>query len=74
MLIKADKILTNGNVLMDKSPEEVFRIVRTELAQEVVNEMFRKGLFKTEMRQVEYDDIGMAVKVSLTVRAYNPDD
>ena len=41
MLIKAEKILTYDNydnILLDKSPEEIFNIVRRELIEKMVDD------------------------------------
>ena len=74
MLLKAEKILSHGNILLDKSEQKIFQIARRELAEKIVSEMISKGIVKVEIAKEIDDDFGAIVKVRATVRAYNPDD
>ena len=74
MLIKAERIISHGDVLLDKSEDEIFGIVRKELAVKMAEDMIEKGLIKTEMVSQVHDDFGVIAKIRASVRAYNPDD
>lgn len=74
MLIKAERIISHGDVLLDKSEDEIFRIVRNELACKIADDMIEKGLIKTELTNSLHDDFGPIMKIRVSVRAYNPDD
>ena len=74
MLLRAEKILSHGNVLLDRSEEEIFQIVRGELAEKIGKKMIDEGLVKIEIINTVHDDFGALVKVRASVRVYNPDD
>ena len=74
MLIEAKRIISHGDVLLDKSEEEIFRIVQYELACKIAEDMIRKGLIKTELTNSLHDDFGLITKIRASVRAYHPDD
>lgn len=77
MLIKAEKILTYDNydnILLDKSPEEIFNIVRRELIEKMVDDCIGRGLVKIEVLNELHDDFGKLIKVRASLRIYNPDD
>lgn len=74
MLIKAERIISHGNVLLDKSEDEIFRIVQYDLACKIAEEMVRRGLIKAEITNSLHDDFGSITKIQASVRAYHPDD
>ena len=74
MLLKAEKILSHGDILMNSNEAEIFRAVRHELAEKIVEGMIEKGLVKIEIAQELNEDLGALAKVRASVRAYNPDD
>lgn len=74
MLIKAEKTLTQDEYLIGRSPDEILRMVKGELARQMINEMFENSIIKVEMVHDRHDNLGDVVKVRLTARAYNPDD
>lgn len=74
MLLKAEKIISHGDTLLDKSTDEIFSIARRELAGKITDEMISKGLVKIETTSEIHDDFGTILKVRASVRAYNPDD
>lgn len=74
MLLRAEKILSHGDVLLDRSKEEIFQIVRSELAEKIVTKMIDEGLVKIEIINTVHDDFGDLVKVRASARVYNPDD
>ena len=74
MLLKAEKIISHGNVLMDKSTDEIYAIVRRELAEKIVDECISKELLKVEVVNQIHDDFGPILKVRASLRVYNPDD
>ena len=74
MLLKAEKIISHGDVLLDKSTDEIYDIARRELACKIVDECISKGLLKVEVVNQIHDDFGSILKVRVSLRAYNPDD
>ena len=74
MLLKAEKILSHGDILLNTSEREIFQMARHELAEKIVSDMIDKKLVKIEIAQEIHDDFGAIVKVRAMVRAYNPDD
>ncbi len=74
MLLRAEKILSHGDVLFDSSEEEILQIVRSELAKMIVTKMIDEGLVKIEIINTVHDDFGTLVKVRASARVYNPDD
>ena len=74
MLLKAEKIISHGDVLMDKSTDEIYDIVRRELAEKIVDECISRELLKVEVVNQIHDDFGAILKVRVSLRAYNPDD
>lgn len=74
MLLKAEKILTHGDVLMDKSTDEIFDIVRRELCEKIVDGIISRNLLKIQIVNELHDDFGALLKVRVTTRVYNPDD
>ena len=74
LVLKAEKILSHGDILLDRSEEEIFQIVRSELAEKIVKKMIDEGLVKIEIINTVHDDFGALVKVRASTRVYNPDD
>ena len=74
MLIEAERIISHGDVLLDKSEDEIFRIVQYELACKIAEEMVRRGLIKAELTNSLHDDFGQITKIQASIRAYHPDD
>ena len=74
MLLQAEKKLTHGETILDKSEHEIFQIVRNELSEKIVEEMINNGLMKIMIKEDRNDAIGPFVSVRASVRAYNPDD
>ena len=73
MLIKAEKILSRGDMPENQSEQEIFHSIRNELVQELVNEMMRNGLVKTELFHGKIESFGDYTKVIVSARAYHPD-
>ena len=74
MLLKAERILTHGDILIDQSEREMFQMVKHELAEKIVSDMIDRGLVKTEIVKEVHDDFGAIFKIRATTRAYNPDE
>lgn len=74
MLLKAEKILSHGDVLIDKSTDEIFNIVRREMCEKFVDAMITKDLVKIQIVNEMHDDFGEILKVRASIRVYNPDD
>lgn len=75
MLVRAEKILSHDGIFMDKSEEEIFNIVREELAKKIIDECIDKGLMQIEVaNEINNCTFGSVVKVRASLRAYNPDD
>lgn len=74
MLAKAERIISEHDVLINKSQEEIFDIVRRELARRIADDCVSKGLIKVEIANERSDDFGMICKVRATLRVYHPDD
>ena len=75
MLLKAERIVSHGDVLSsDKSEQEVFQMVMHTLVEKIVSDMIDKGLVKFETTREVHEDLGAIAKIRATVRAYNPDD
>ena len=74
MLLKAEKILTHGDMLINASEDDIYRITKTELAEKIIALMFEKNLLKTEIRYSSEFEGRDTVSIRMTVRAYNPDD
>ena len=74
MLLKAEKILSQKDTLINASEEDIYRYARYELAEKIVAEMFESGLIKTTILYERDFQKGDIVKVLATVRVYNPDD
>ena len=74
MLLKSERIISDHDVLINKSQEEIFDIVRRELARRIADDCVSKGLIKVEIVNELHDDFGQICKVRATLRAYNPDD
>ena len=72
MLIKAEKILTHDDILLDNSETEAYE--RAELAHKLTELMVEKGLVKTECRHEFTPSDGLITILRMSVRAYNPDD
>lgn len=74
MLLKAERILSHGDILLNASESEMFQMVRRELADKIVSDMIDNGIVKVEVAKELHDDFGTIAKIRATVRAYNPDD
>lgn len=74
MLLKAERIISHDNYLLNASEYDIFQLVRHELAEKITSDMIDKGLVKIDIANEMTDDLGAIVKVRAMVRAYNPDD
>lgn len=74
MLLKAERILTQENYLLNASEVDVSQILKHELTEKIVSYMIEKGLVKIETVYETNEDSGPIVKIRATTRAYNPDD
>lgn len=74
MLLKAEKILTHDDVLINKDTDEIFDMVRRELCEKIIDEMLEKDLIKIQIVDEMHDSFGHIIKVRATTRVYNPDD
>lgn len=74
MLLKAERIITRDDMLIDRSNEEIVRLASGELSREIIKLMQEAKLLKLEMVQGQDNVNGPYVKVLMTVRAYHPDD
>ena len=74
MLLKAERIISYDDVLMDKSQDEIYDIVRRDLARRIMDECISKGLLKVEIVNALHHDFGSIQKVRASLRAYNPDN
>ena len=74
MLLKAEKILSQQDVLINASEDDIYRWAKTELAEKLVSLMIKNGLIKTLIMYEQDIQKGNVVKLVSTVRAYNPDD
>ena len=74
MLLKAERIISHDNYLLNESDYDIFQLVRHELAEKITSDMIDKGLVKIDIANEMTDDFGAIVKVRAMVRAYNPDD
>ena len=74
MLLRAEKILSHRDILLDRSEAEIFQIVRSELVEKMVKEMIEEGLVKIEIINTVHNDFGALVTVRASTRVYNPDD
>ena len=74
MLLKAERIISHDNYLLNASEYDIFQLVRRELAEKITSDMIDKGLVKVDISKETTDDIGTIVKARAMVRAYNPDD
>ena len=74
MLLKAERIISHDNYLLNESDYDIFQLVRHELAEKITSDMIDNGLVKIDIANEMTDDIGPIVKVRAMVRAYNPDD
>lgn len=74
-LIKAEKVMTHDNVLLDCLDDKKTLLIQMELANQLTKQMIDKGLIKFCTVLDSHDDIfGDCVKFKALVRAYNPDD
>lgn len=74
MLLKAEKIISHGDVLFDRNQEEIINIAVHELSEKIITEMFDKKLFKIEMAEKQNEILGTYLSIRMSTRAYNPDD
>ena len=74
MLLKAEKILTRDNVLMDMSSADMYKIVRRELAEKMIDQILEKDYMKVEVCDEMSDSFGKILKIRASIRVYNPDD
>lgn len=74
MLLKAEKILSQKDMLINASEDDIYRYAKYELAEKLISAMMEKGLIKTTIVYEQDDQKGPIVRVRSTVRAYNPDD
>lgn len=74
MLLKAERMITRGDMLIDRSNEEIVRLASGEMSREIIKLMQERKLLKLELFQGQDDVNGHYVKVLMTVRAYHPDD
>ena len=74
MLLKAEKILSQKDILINASEDDIYRYAKYELAEKIIALMFEKGLIKTSIMYERDFEKGDIVKVVSTIRAYNPDD
>lgn len=74
MLLKAEKILSQKDMVINVSEEDIYRISKYELAEKLISAMMEKGLIKTTIVYEQDLEKGPIVRVRSMVRVYNPDD
>lgn len=73
MLLKAERIISRDDILIDRSNEEIMRLANGELCRDIIGQMQAMDLLKLQVVQMENDDGRPIVKVVMTTRAYHPD-
>ena len=74
MLLKAEKILSHDDKLLDMSEQELYKFVKFELTTKIVEKMIEDGYVKIEIVHTKDDIFGDQTKIKATTRVYNPDD
>lgn len=74
MLLKAEKILTNGEILMFASESDIYNYARRELSEKILDGILTKDLMKIQIVKEMNEDLGEIIKIRATTRVYNPDD
>ena len=74
MLLRAEKILSHDEYLMDTGGSDIHQIVNHELAEKLVIGLMNSGLVKVDISYEEDKVLGQIVKLRASIRAYNPDD
>lgn len=73
MLLTAERIISHGDPITNKSEHEMMCILRNEMAEKIVDDMITYGIVKMEVLSEVNDDFGTLMKIRASVRAYNPD-
>ena len=74
MLLRAEKILSQKDILINASEDDIYRYAKNDLAEKLISAMMEKGLIKTVIMYEQDMEKGPIVKVMSSVRVYNPDD
>lgn len=75
MLVKGKRIIhPDGNILRHLSEEEILRLTKSELIEDMIDECLREGLVKIEVvHRLDTRSGEDFVEVIALLRAYHPD-